>query len=63
MSADPTGSLTTSAHPAVRRTASRMEGTATMLATANATIIRTRTHVSRRELVLEFIGSLHGNSV
>src|SRR5262245_35269191 len=37
MSADATGSLMTSTHPASRRTSPRMEGTATMAAAANVT--------------------------
>jgi hypothetical protein len=55
MSAGATGSSTTSAHPAVRRTGSRTEGTATMAAAANATITRIGTHLGRRELMLAFM--------
>src|SRR6516225_2843962 len=40
MSAGATGSLTMSAHPAARRTGSRTEGTATMVAAATATTTR-----------------------
>src|SRR5262249_2635225 len=59
MSAGVTGSLTTSAHPAVRRTGSRTEGTATMAAAANATTTRIGTNPGRRELMLGFMESLH----
>ena len=52
MSAGATGSLTTSAHPAARRTGSRTEGTATMVAAANATTTRIGAHLGRRELML-----------
>ena len=52
MSAGATGSLTTSAHPAARRTGSRTEGTATMVAAANATTSRIGVHLGRRELML-----------
>ena len=53
MSAGATGSLTTSAHPAVRRTCSRTERTATMAAAANATTTSIGAHLGRRELILE----------
>src|SRR6516164_7182322 len=52
MSAGATGSLTTSAHPAARRTGSRTEGTATMVAAANATTTRMGAHLGSRELML-----------
>src|SRR6516165_5168349 len=52
MSAGATGSLTTSAHPAARRTGSRTEGTATKVAATNATTTRIGAHLGRRELML-----------
>jgi hypothetical protein len=42
------GSLTTSAHPAARKTISRTDGTATMAAAANATSTRIGAHLRRR---------------
>jgi hypothetical protein len=48
-SAGAIGSLTTSAHPAARRTDSRMEGAATMVAPANVAITaRIEAHLGRR---------------
>jgi hypothetical protein len=48
-SAGAIGSLTTSAHPAARRTDSRMEGMATMAAAANVTTTtRIEAHLGRR---------------
>jgi hypothetical protein len=51
MSAGATGSLTTSAHPAARKTGTRTEGTATMAAAADATSARGSVHVDRQELM------------
>jgi hypothetical protein len=50
---------TTSAHPAWRRTGSRMEGTATMAAAANATTATIGARPGRRELMLGFISNFH----
>jgi hypothetical protein len=50
---------TTSAHPAPRRTGSRMEGTATMAAAANATTATIGARPGRRELMLGFISNFH----
>ena len=55
MSAGATGSLTTSAHPAARKNGSRTERTATIATTANATITRIGTQLSRLERMLKFI--------
>jgi len=55
MSAGATGSLTMSAHPAARRTGSRTEGTATMVAAATATTTRIGAHLGRREVMLGFM--------
>ena len=63
MSAGTTGSLTTSAHPAVRRTGSRTEGTATMAAAGSATAIRIAAHLGRRELMLGFMQSAHESAL
>src|SRR5258707_15588092 len=52
MSAGATGSLTTSAHPAPRRTSPRTEGTATTAAAAAAAITRIAAHLGRREFML-----------
>ena len=57
MSAGATGSLTTSAHPAFRRTGCQTEGTATIAAAANATTTRIGAHLGRRELMLGFMES------
>src|SRR5262249_46847701 len=54
MSAAAIGSLTTSAHPAARRTGSRTEGTRTMVAAANATTTRVGPQLGHRELMLWF---------
>jgi len=62
MSAGATGSLTTSAHPAPRRTGSRTEGTATIAPAAKATTTRIGTHLGRRELVLGFIFKFHAGT-
>ena len=59
ISADATSSLTTSAHPAARRTDSRREGTATIAAAAYATTTGIGAHLGRREIMLGFMGSLH----
>jgi hypothetical protein len=56
MSAEATGSFTTSAHPAALRTGSRRERTATITNAANATTTRIGAHLGRRENILGFIG-------
>jgi hypothetical protein len=56
MSAGATGSLTTSAHPAARRTGSRTERTKTMAAAANAgTINSIAPHLGRRGVMLDIL--------
>jgi hypothetical protein len=55
MSADATGSFTTSAHPAALRTGSRRERTATIANAANATATRIGPHLGRRGLMLAFM--------
>jgi hypothetical protein len=52
ISAGVIGSLVTSAQPAARRTGSRTEGTATMVAATNVTTTRIGTHLDARELML-----------
>src|SRR5713101_3367523 len=59
MSAGATGSLTTSAHPAARRTGSRTDGKATMAAAAAATTTRVAAHLGDRRLMLRFISKSH----
>jgi len=49
--------LSTSAHPAFRRTGCQTEGTATIAAAANATTTRIGAHLGRRELMLGFMES------
>jgi hypothetical protein len=64
MSADATGSFTTSAHPAALRTGSRKERTATIANAANATTTRIGAHhLGRQEIILGFIGLLHESVV
>src|ERR1700731_4712182 len=63
MSADATGSFTTSAHPAALRTGSRRERTATIANAANATTTRIAAHLGHREIILGFIGLLHESAV
>src|SRR5258705_3408920 len=62
-SADATASSTTSAHPAARRTGSLTERTATIANTANANTTRTAAHLSRREIIIRFIGLLHKSAM
>src|SRR5262245_50715780 len=50
------GSSRTSAHPAVRKTVSRMEGTATTGAMASAIATAIATHPGLRELTLRLVG-------
>src|SRR5438067_370217 len=52
MSAGSTGSETTSAHPALRRSSLRILGTPTMTAPANTTTVRTRAHRDHRTIIL-----------
>jgi hypothetical protein len=63
MSADATGSFTTSAHPAALRTGSRRERTATIANAANATTTRIGAHLGRQEIILGFIGLLHESAM
>ena len=63
MSADTTGSFTTSAHPAARRTGSRRERTATIENAANATTTTIGAHLRRREIILGFIRLLHESAM
>jgi hypothetical protein len=63
MSADATGSFTTSAHPAARRTGSRREGIATIANAANATTTRIGVHIGQLKIILVFIGSLHESAM
>src|ERR1700730_8671736 len=59
MSADATGSVTTSAHPAARRTGSRRERIATIANAPNASTTRIEAHLGHLKVILGFIRSLH----
>jgi hypothetical protein len=63
MSADATGSFTTSAHPAARRTGSRRERMATIANAANATTTRIGVHLGQLKIILGFIGSLNESAM
>ena len=63
MSADVTGSFTTSAHPAARRTGSRREGIATIANAANASTTRIGAHLGQLKIILGFIGSLNESAM
>src|ERR1700742_794242 len=58
MSADSTGSLTTSAHPAALRRGS-LKRVATMTSAANAATIRSGSHPRRLEILLWYIWPSH----
>ena len=57
MSADATGSFTTSAHPAARKTGSRKGRMAMIAKAADASAIRIRTNLGHLKIILSFITS------
>jgi len=63
MSADATGSFTTSAHPAARRIGSRRERIATIANAANASTTRIEVHLGQLKIILGFIGSLNESAM
>ena len=64
MSADATGSFTTSAHPAARRTGSRMDRIAMIANAANARTARIgEAHLGHLKIILGFIRLLHESAI
>src|ERR1700722_3594145 len=59
MSADATGSFTTSTHPAARRTGSRRERTTTIANAANPSTTKIGAHLGHMKITLRFIKLLH----
>ena len=63
MSADATGSFTTSAHPAARRTGSRSERIAKIANAAKASTTRIGPHLGHLKIILSFIRLLHRSGI
>ena len=63
MSAEATGSFTTSAHPAARRTGSRRERIATIANAATASTTTIEAHLGHLKIILGFIRLLHESAM
>jgi hypothetical protein len=63
MSADATGSFTTSAHPAARGTGSRRERIATIANATTASTTTSEAHLGHLKIILGFIWLLHESAV